>query len=318
MASNLCLEPVKEGEKRPTVSVVIPTYNRAYWVQSAVDSVLRQDIDDIEIIVADDCSRDETENVISSIREPRLRYSRNTASLGVPGNVNEGIRQSRGRYIFILHDSDMAKPNMLREMLALLRENASVIFVHTGLEYIDDDGNIIVSHVGDYPRICRGKTWLKRTLGQLSSNVCAMTMAARNVYEQYGLFDAKFGFFADVEWSIRMCLQGDVGYIPFALLQMRPREKDHPYQEIQWEQFEYLIQMREPYFSALPGSWERWSTRMKFWWEVESSLTKTILSCLKRGKFEKLREGRSILEKYGFLLPRFYSYFMNLLPGRHR
>jgi len=79
-------------EKTPAVSVVIPTYNRAHLVGRAIRSVLNQTYQDFEIIVVDDGSTDNTEEVVKSFNDPRIRYIRHEENRGGSAARNTGIR----------------------------------------------------------------------------------------------------------------------------------------------------------------------------------------------------------------------------------
>ena len=78
--------------ERPKVSVILPTYNRAHMIRRAIDTVLNQTFADIELIVVDDGSTDDTKAVVSSISDPRLRYVQHSENRGGSAARNTGIR----------------------------------------------------------------------------------------------------------------------------------------------------------------------------------------------------------------------------------
>ena len=295
---------------RPAVSVIIPTYKRPHLVGFAVQSILSQDMTDFEVLVMDDWPEEPAEAAVREIGDSRVRYLKNPQNLGISGNLNRGIYESRGEAVFILHDSDLAKPTMVGEMYGLIQENPSTAYVHTGLEYIDDYGEVFQAHVGNYGRLTPGEIWLRRMLGMLASNVCAMTMAPRAMYESYGLLDSNYGAYADVEWSIRMCLYGDVGYLPEPLLVMRDREPDHPLRAFQWGTYDLHIPMRKKYIPLVRNPFWRNLVRGKLRWEIERALIINILSCLKHEQYQKLREGKKVLANYGIFVPKVVSAFI--------
>ncbi|RLF83553.1 glycosyl transferase, partial [Thermococci archaeon] len=98
---------------RPTVSVIIPTYNRANLLKRAIASVLNQTFTDFELIVVDDASPDNTPEVVRSINDGRIRYVRLKKNSGGPVARNTGIRKARGRFIALLDDDDEWLPNRL-------------------------------------------------------------------------------------------------------------------------------------------------------------------------------------------------------------
>ena len=96
----------------PKVSVVIPTYNRADKVRSAIDSVLAQTLSDLEVVVVDDGSSDETQSMLSEAYGDRIRYFFQT-NQGVSAARNKGIAQARGEWIAFLDSDDLWEKDKL-------------------------------------------------------------------------------------------------------------------------------------------------------------------------------------------------------------
>lgn len=110
----------KMADIRPQVSVVIPTYNRSAMVVEAVHSALLQTVRDIEVIVVDDASSDDTEAAIGALRDSRIRYCRNAFNSGGSVSRNVGIRQARGRFIAFIDDDDLWRPHKLAYQLVAM------------------------------------------------------------------------------------------------------------------------------------------------------------------------------------------------------
>lgn len=106
----------------PLVSVIIPTYNRAHLVNRAVHSVLSQTWQDFEIIVVDDDSTDNTEEVIKGFNDPRIRYIRHEQNHGASTARNTGIRAAHGEYTAFLDSDDEWLPLHLERKLQLIQE----------------------------------------------------------------------------------------------------------------------------------------------------------------------------------------------------
>ena len=87
------------------ISVIIPTYNRSYCIERSIRSVLNQSYKNLELIVVDDCSTDDTERVVHSIEDARLRYTKLKKNSGPSAARNAGIKLAQGSYI-AFHDSD--------------------------------------------------------------------------------------------------------------------------------------------------------------------------------------------------------------------
>lgn len=111
---------------KPFFSVCIPTYNRAQSLKRAIKSVLAQSFEDYEIVITDNCSPDDTENVVRSFPSKALRYFKNETNLGMVGNWNRALDYAKGEYVAFLFDDDEFLPNHLKEARKALTNNASV------------------------------------------------------------------------------------------------------------------------------------------------------------------------------------------------
>jgi len=108
------------GAERPLVSVVIPTYNRASLLERALRSVFNQTYNNLEIIVVDDASSDETSDVVKTIHDERVRYLRHDTNRGGSAARNTGIRAACGEYIAFLDDDDEWESVKTEEQLRIL------------------------------------------------------------------------------------------------------------------------------------------------------------------------------------------------------
>src|SRR6202162_5963963 len=102
------------------VSVVIPTYNRAYIIGEALESVLTQSYLDFEIVVVDDGSTDDTPEIIQAFQDERIRYIRLERNLGCSAAYNSGIAAATGELICFLDSDDIWRPDYLERQVAFL------------------------------------------------------------------------------------------------------------------------------------------------------------------------------------------------------
>jgi glycosyltransferase involved in cell wall biosynthesis len=107
----------------PSVSVILPTYNRATLLPRAIYSVLNQSYHDLELIVVDDCSTDGTEDELSKIKDARLRVIRQSINSGPSAARNVGIRASLGRYVAFQDSDDEWLPEKLRKQVEMLEQH---------------------------------------------------------------------------------------------------------------------------------------------------------------------------------------------------
>jgi glycosyltransferase involved in cell wall biosynthesis len=122
------------------LSVIIPAYNRASVLGPAIRSVFDQGIEDLEVIVVDDASRDTTETVISRMKDPRIVYVRHPQNKGGAAARNTGIERARGEYIAFLDSDDQWLPGKLRKQMDLFGKlDDSYGVVYTGLKVIFEE-----------------------------------------------------------------------------------------------------------------------------------------------------------------------------------
>ena len=123
----------------PTVSVVIPTYNRALMVKEAIQSVLDQTYSDFEIIVVDDGSTDDTREVVTAFAD-KVRYVFQENS-GRSNARNRAIHMARGRYIAFLDSDDLYMPHKLDMQVACMEKVPEFGMVYSTAVCIDEQGN---------------------------------------------------------------------------------------------------------------------------------------------------------------------------------
>jgi glycosyltransferase involved in cell wall biosynthesis len=121
------------------VSVIIPAHNAGAYVGEAVASVLTQGVADLEVIVIDDASTDNTAQVVSEVRDPRVQLVR-SPKIGVGAARNRGLEMARGRFIAFLDADDRWTPGKLDRQLELLESEPDVGFVFTNFRRFDADG----------------------------------------------------------------------------------------------------------------------------------------------------------------------------------
>ncbi|MGB7533081.1 MAG: glycosyltransferase [Halobacteriota archaeon] len=129
-------------KSNPAVSAIIPTYNRAHLIGRAVQSVLNQTYQDFEILIIDDGSTDNTEEIIKSFRDERIRHIRHERNKGAAAARNTGIKAARGEYIAFQDSDDEWYSNKLEEISKIIEERKDVDFI-TSYGKIIKNGKII-------------------------------------------------------------------------------------------------------------------------------------------------------------------------------
>ena len=128
----------------PLVSIGIPTYNRADgYLKDAIQSALNQTHPNIEIIIADNCSIEDTETVVKAFADPRIRYHRHDVNIGPNENFNFCLKQARGDYFLLLHDDDRIDPDFVDVCMKAGEFKTDKGIIRTGTRIIDENGNLL-------------------------------------------------------------------------------------------------------------------------------------------------------------------------------
>lgn len=130
-------------ERSPMVSVCIPTYNHAHFIVDAIDSVLSQTFSDFELLIIDNCSADNTRDIVAAYQDRRIRYFCNDANVGPRENLNRCLFHASGKYVKILCADDLLEPESLSMMVALMEVNQEVTLVASGRILVDVGLNFI-------------------------------------------------------------------------------------------------------------------------------------------------------------------------------
>lgn len=122
------------------VSIIMPSYNTAQYITESIQSVLNQTYANWELIIVDDCSTDNTDEVVASIHDERIRYLKNEKNSGAAVSRNRALREAKGRWIAFLDSDDLWMPEKLEKQIRFMESN-SYAFSYTNYEEIDVDGN---------------------------------------------------------------------------------------------------------------------------------------------------------------------------------
>lgn len=126
------------------VSVITPVYNAAAFIEKTVASVLNQTYTNIEHILVDDCSTDQSEAILRAYmeRDPRVKYVRLAENSGAAVARNTGLEQAQGQYIAFIDSDDLWKPHKLENQIQFMKQN-QYAFTYTDFEMITEAGEIL-------------------------------------------------------------------------------------------------------------------------------------------------------------------------------
>ena len=142
----------ERSDNSPLVSIVLPVHNGARYLRESVDSCLRQTHRNWELIVVNDGSTDETEEIVLSYRDPRIVYDRHHPNAGLPRSLNVGFALARGQYLTWTSDDNRYADEALEVMVAELERSAPrVQFVYADCHLIDETGQVTGLSEGKAP-----------------------------------------------------------------------------------------------------------------------------------------------------------------------
>ena len=215
----------------PKVSIVIPNYNHARFLERRIQSVLNQTYQDFEVIYLDDCSNDNSRDIIEKYKnnEKVSKVIINSENSGSTFKQwNKGIKQAKGEYVWLAESDDYADNRFLEFMVPILEENPNVGIVKCRSYVVDQDNNILDILEENYPRdwsksfILNGKEeCLLNIKHGISIANASATLIRKSVYEAIGCADTSFKMAGDWMTWCRMLDKSDFAYISEPLNYMR-------------------------------------------------------------------------------------------------
>lgn len=167
------------------VTVVIPTYNYGRYVGQAIDSVLNQSHADLDLIVVDDASTDDTDRVVGERSDPRLTYIRQ-ANAGPATARNRGLGEARGAYVALLDADDWWEPEKLARQVGILDRDPAIGLVATDYRVRDETTGAIAER---RPPALRGNVLAQMAVENRVPGSATTALMRRSVLERVGLLD---------------------------------------------------------------------------------------------------------------------------------
>lgn len=202
----------------PLVSVILPTFNRAYCIERAVKSVLEQEYENIEVLVIDDGSGDHTREVIQEIRDSRICYRKNENNLGAAAARNVGICLAKGEFVAFQDSDDVWLPGKLKKQVDLLK-TSNFGMVYSCFERTFPDGSVEkVPRDGIQPEAKQGNIY-PYLLAE--SYISTQTMLVRKeILKKIQGFDEAMKSYEDYDLAIRISKCCQIGFIDEVLVHL--------------------------------------------------------------------------------------------------
>ncbi len=217
------------NEPLPRVSICLLTYKRAHVLPRTIESLLAQSHGDFELIINDDQSPDDTEEVCREYerRDPRVRYFRNAVNLRYAGNQNAALLRATSDYVAIVHDGDVYRPDLIEKWIRALVEQPTAAIVFNALEAMDETGRVVRVYRSSYPPLVRGIELFDEMIRRQGSPIFGIVMVRKPLILSVGPFDPRLPTLADVDMWLRLLLRYDAAYIDEPLMRIAPREPGH-------------------------------------------------------------------------------------------
>lgn len=122
------------------VSIIMPSYNTGKFIKETINSVIAQTYSNWELIIVDDCSTDNTDEIVKSINDNRIIYLKNETNSGAAISRNKALREAKGRWIAFLDSDDLWKNDKLEKQIKFMKEN-NCYFSYTNYIEIDENDN---------------------------------------------------------------------------------------------------------------------------------------------------------------------------------
>jgi glycosyltransferase involved in cell wall biosynthesis len=211
------------------VSVIIPTYNYANLISDAIESILVQTYENLELIICDDCSDDNTEEIVKNYHDPRISFYRNEERRGLYGNFNRSRQYATGDYLLFLCADDLLSAESLANMVKALDRYPSAALATTYQKQgIDEFGNQIGTVVSKKlgPGLVKGEeVILAQCRMEASVGRPSEVLIRANSLHNGNTFDRSVEHIADNALWCSLCETWDVIYVEGAICSVRSHKK---------------------------------------------------------------------------------------------
>lgn len=149
------------------VSVIMPSWNTSNFIAESIQSVIDQTYENWELIIVDDCSTDNTDEVVARFTDKRIRYFKNEKNSGAALSRNRGLREARGEWIAFLDSDDLWSPKKLEHQSSFMNEHGYTLS-YTEYEKIDEESKPLQIYVTGPEKVNKHKMYNYDYIGQLT------------------------------------------------------------------------------------------------------------------------------------------------------
>ena len=188
----------------PLVTIGIPTYNRAdVYLRETLAGAMNQTYQNIEIIVSDNCSTDNTETFVKGISDPRLRYFRHNNNIGANNNFNYCLEQANGDYFLLLQDDDMIDNDFVEVCMTVANHSKDTGIIRTGTRIVNSGGKVIAESTNNVVGFSTEEVFLGWFTCKTALYLCSTLFHTKRLKEVGG-FKSKRNLFQDVMAEVQL------------------------------------------------------------------------------------------------------------------
>lgn len=215
--------------KKPLVSVVMSVFNDDKYVRRAIESILNQTLKDIEFIIINDASRDNSLKTIRSYvrKDKRIRLINNPRELRLAPSLNLGVSHAKADLIARMDPDDISLPERLEIQYHYLQKNPNIAVAGANLSIIDESKKEV--WVREYPTQSKD---IKKVMLRYAPFAHPSVMIRKKVFEEFGGYDPKMKLCEDIDFWFKIGTKYDFGNIPEKLVQYTLSEKSGTHRNI--------------------------------------------------------------------------------------
>jgi len=188
----------------PLVTIGIPTYNRAdKYLKEALQSALDQTYDNVEIIVADNCSTDHTEAIVNEYVDERIQYYKHSKNIGPNNNFNFLLNQADGHYFLLLQDDDLIDNDFIETCIKTADFSTDFGIIRSGTRIVDASGSVISLHPNMAQGLSTENLFLAWFENKTNFFLCS-TVYNTEKFKEIGGFQSRTNLFQDVVATVQL------------------------------------------------------------------------------------------------------------------
>ena len=203
----------------PKVSIIMSVYNGLLYLEESIESILNQSFTDFEFIIIDDCSTDNSWDILNKYakKDTRIKLHKNEVNIGLTKSLNKGLRLAKGEYIARQDADDISLPTRFEKQVSFLQEHSEIILLSCDIEFINAEGLII----DKCQRHCKPDliAWYLLFYNRLGGH--SQVMFRRLPVLNIGGYCETYRYSQDYELWCRLIKIGEIAILPEVLLQQR-------------------------------------------------------------------------------------------------